>query len=425
MKRNPFGIIFFAAVVAILQGCSSLQPADAPEVVTVAKTARGPNIAPEFDPTASTAATETDDGGAVEWFSSPNCASQPSSDRVFGAQEVLRNTNKYTWVTRGNEVSIYDSTPWRFVDSSYFNVPNVGDSDYDLMNVAVCDQCRFGAAVYKAGLVLFDLWYGIDPEFYDHEYYPGVSQSVEGAFTYKAPDGTQYLVAAGLGADCGGGSAIYEFDDIGIPDSDEFVECVTVPGRIPQIVNGRNVYGYAYLIDRDTWVHIFEIQESGPLTYVQTPFTGYGIKAASFSFWGEQMINKGKIYSLSNVPWPVEVGEIPQCFDDNRSALKGDLAFFGRKGFKNSESTWDISNPAVPVEVQADYWDSANPWNYPGPGCANFQDAMFMIGRPELVMLRFGKGQRIDVDGWLTPTDFIFADGFETGNTSRWSETIN
>ena len=49
----------------------------------------------------------------------------------------------------------------------------VGDSDYDLMNFSICDDCRYGIANFKLATVLFDLGTAAEPVLTaDREYNP-------------------------------------------------------------------------------------------------------------------------------------------------------------------------------------------------------------------------------------------------------------
>ena len=67
---------------------------------------------------------------------------------------------------------------------SFFNIPNVGDSDYDMVSFSVCDDCRWGIANFKVATVLFDLGAGPTPEFADSSAYYDAAL-VQGGFTFE------------------------------------------------------------------------------------------------------------------------------------------------------------------------------------------------------------------------------------------------
>jgi len=93
-------------------------------------------------------------------YNPTDCSAQPEIDRVFRLQTITWNNHKYLFVDEGNEITVMNiDNPLNPVSGpvSFFNIPNVGDSDYDLLNFTVCDDCRYGMAVYKSATVLFDL----------------------------------------------------------------------------------------------------------------------------------------------------------------------------------------------------------------------------------------------------------------------------
>ena len=103
-------------------------------------------------------------------YSPSNCSSQPEIDRVFRLQAITWKNHKYLFVDEGNELKIFNiDNPLNPVSTatSHFNIPNFGDSDYDLLSFSVCDDCRYGIANYKLATVLFDLGVGSVPHFVD------------------------------------------------------------------------------------------------------------------------------------------------------------------------------------------------------------------------------------------------------------------
>ena len=83
--------------------------------------------------------------------STGNCSSQPEISRVFDARRFEWRGHHYIYINRGNEIEAWNidnprSPQPQAGSGSWFNVPNVGDSDYDLINLAICDDCRYGVA---------------------------------------------------------------------------------------------------------------------------------------------------------------------------------------------------------------------------------------------------------------------------------------
>ena len=121
-------------------------------------------------------------------YSPTNCSAQPEIDRVFRLQTITWKGHDYLFVDEGNEIKILNIDNPLNPDSggsSFFNIPNVGDSDYDLMSFSVCDDCRYGIANYKAATVLFDLGTGATPSFADEYQELQTPTSIQGGFTFK------------------------------------------------------------------------------------------------------------------------------------------------------------------------------------------------------------------------------------------------
>ena len=134
-----------------------------------------------------------------------SCVSSPLRERAFGTETFTFGGNEYLMLNRGNEFGLYrisdaDRYDPRNVDDSSFRFGTAGDSDYDLMAFDVCDDCRYGVMDHKvAGVVLFDLGTGAEPQFRDWAKYSILNQ---GSVTFKVGS-TQYVVAVGVDGEVG------------------------------------------------------------------------------------------------------------------------------------------------------------------------------------------------------------------------------
>ncbi len=131
---------------------------------------------------------------------SSDCTTSASIDRVFGNDVIEWNGGSYLVMNTGNELALHDleASPDDppLAAESYFEVPHQGDSDYDLMSFSVCDDCRFGAANFRLGLVVFDLGTAAEPSFGAHRRWTEATSTL-GSFVFRR-GGDVYLVANGL-----------------------------------------------------------------------------------------------------------------------------------------------------------------------------------------------------------------------------------
>jgi len=125
---------------------------------------------------------------------SDDCVGIPSNPKFFEASTFRWGGTERLIVNTGNELKLWSVQKPRspvFGAASAFNVPNQGDSDYDLLNFSVCDGCRYGVAVFKLGISLFDFGTLSAPGFTDDFAYM-TSSEPQGAFTFSI-GGQQYL----------------------------------------------------------------------------------------------------------------------------------------------------------------------------------------------------------------------------------------
>ncbi|MBD3872569.1 MAG: hypothetical protein IFK91_06580, partial [Acidobacteria bacterium] len=80
------------------------------------------------------------------------CVSSPSYDRSSDVETFRWKGHDYMIMNRGNELSIYDiddPTEPSLVAASDFDFGTRGDSDYDLIDFDVCDDCRYAIMSHK------------------------------------------------------------------------------------------------------------------------------------------------------------------------------------------------------------------------------------------------------------------------------------
>ena len=349
---------------------------------------------------------------------SDDCA-DPKYDRALGSQTITWHGVKYLFVNVGNDIRVFDARTKKRVAESRFEkqVGHFGDSDLDLLNFSVCDECRYGVANYKKATVLFDLGELSVPRFSA----PRINFdaiSTPGAFTFSHA-GVQYLIASDLIQSCGiGKSTLYEFSGIDESTGLRKIGCIDTG----QIVGGYYVNGYLYLGDKNTRVYIFEVRDGSPITlqYLGSPWISYMIKDKGLSIDYERMIaveaiSTGMhIWDISTPGAPIKVSTT--LGDFNRSTVKWPIAFAAKKGFKQSERTFDISNLAAPIEFDAGFWDASQPWNWGSSRCSEIQSGAIIDD--DLYLMRYARMQFVDVSGCSFSQ--IFSDGFESGTTEKW-----
>ncbi len=326
------------------------------------------------------------------------CPSQPSYDRVFGSQIFTWGDSSYLMTNIGNELKIWnidDQLNPVEVDESTFRVGNVGDSDYDLENFSVCDECRFGVANYKRGIVLFDLGEAEEPQF-ANEAVKEQSPNVPGAFTFLRDD-QQYLIAATLIDECASlSSTLYTFDGIDEATGLTSLGCVEAEGDSQtQIVGGIAVGDYLYLGDKSQRVFLFQIHDAGSvisLEYLETPMTAYMIRDKGLAFDAENGVaieanHSGMhVWDISNPGAPIEMGAVDGDF--NRATVAYPFVMVARKGIGGSEMTFDISNFSEPTPLDPEFWDAENEWNNPDSVCSEIQGAVFSPDGSALYLAR-------------------------------------
>ncbi len=349
-------------------------------------------------------------------YSPSNCSAQPEIDRVFRLQAITWKEHKYLFVDEGNELKIFNiDNPLSPVSTatSHFNIPNFGDSDYDMESFTVCDDCRYGVANFKLATVLFDLGTGSVPYFVDeHKNYD--ADLVWGSFTFSNGS-QQYLVAATLGTNpCPNNkSGLYRFYDVNHVNNPR-LQCLENGGTGPTIINGISVANtnppVFYMAD-NSFFRIYTLQTSPT---VQLNYEGNaGIDRINMArgdsvavdaaaglvamAWGDEV----KIYDIgygsgSAVnPILLSTTALQGLNTASRAALKYPILHVSEPYSADEPETWDVSNPSNPVSLDQQFWDPSHAWNNLGV-CVLNNDAVFSDDGGAMYLARYSSLQVID-----------------------------
>jgi hypothetical protein len=362
------------------------------------------------------------DGGVFR--QSLNCTGLPTIDKYYDPTTFSWGSNKYLAINSGNDLELWNinnpQAPIRGSKSN-FRVGNQGDSNHDLINYSICDDCRYGIASFHLGNVLFDLGSGAVPSFGAKHIYS--STNPKGGFIFKFK-GEQYLLGKKLPNDCGGEATLYHYSNV---TTIEPIGCVNIPGVTGDILNGVQVEGYLYLGFTDYRVYIFEVVEGG--SAINLDYTGSSFRAflgrakglsvdhdahlAATAYFYEGL----RIYDISNPANPVQRSFVPGTL--SLAAINFPFVWAARAGYNDSLRTFNISNTTQPIELDQEFWDPSHPWNSHGVECEWPNGAVFSSDATTMYLARHAVVQSIDFTECLS-VDAIFADGFESGDTGAW-----
>lgn len=364
---------------------------------------------------------------------SDNCIGIPSNPKFFEASTFNWGGSERLVVNIGNELRMWtvdDPQAPVFAAESALNVPNQGDSDYDLLGFSFCDDCRFGVAAFKLGISLFDLGTMWAPGFTDDITYMTASEP-QGGFTFSV-GGQQYLLANALPGDCGGDATLYRFDGI-YQGQFQVAGCVQVPNWNLKIVNGFHLrdgdQSYLYLGFNNRRVYQFRVDEVGGsiiLWYINhgddVPMAhlmrGRGMAIDAEHRLAVATLKTGAmhVYDISDLAHPQEIASRAGSWD--LAALRYPFIWVADGAVPDSSVTWDISNPFDPRPVDQAFWDAAWPWNSHTENCEWPGGAAFSADASTLFFPRYSVVQMI---GFSDCDTTVLGDGFESGDMSRWT----
>lgn len=374
-----------------------------------------------------------EDGGVFR--SSLNCTGLPTIPKFFEVSTFSWGGIGYLALNTGNDLSLFQLTDVlhpRPDTASHFGVGNQGDSDYDLRSFSICDDCRLGIATFKRGNLLFDLGTGVSPRFVAKRFYLG-SDPI-GGLTFEYGEG-QYLIATQLPGDCGGDATLYRFN--GVTDVQQ-IGCVDVPGAPGKFFGGVEVEGaggaFLYLGFQDGKVYIHEVQPVGG-GLIALSYTGNDRLRASLGVSRGLAVDEAadlavtatnidgmRIYDISNPANPTL--RSARDLDVRTAAIRFPFVWVSPYLGSDASMTYDIEDPASPVEMDPSFWDPLHPWNSHSPECEFDAGAVFSDDASALYVARYAVAQVIDFSGCPPPEPPLFVDGFDSGTTGAWSAVV-
>jgi hypothetical protein len=326
----------------------------------------------------------------------------PTIPKYFDPQVFSWGVRDILAVSDGNEILLWNVTnPSNpvYIAGSNFNIPNQGDSDYDLLNFSICDECRYGTAAYKLGIVIWDLGLGTNPSFGARQFYP--STDPRGGFVYNQ-GGNEFIIAKNLPGGSGTVGTIYRI--VGVNQLVEIQELNQSPYRV---TNGIRVGGYIYLGTIDNWIYIYGIKPLGVVFVRRSDIRTSLARGKGLDVNGDLAVSAfldgGKVWSLANPENPVRLTTIPGRYQ--YAASSGEFMFI--VGDSNVPKTFRLDNPANPTPVDPEFWDPSNPWNDYGTTCEFPTGAVFSVGGDRLFFSRYAVLQIVNFSGCAgnpTPT---------------------
>ena len=366
-------------------------------------------------------------------YSPSNCTADPDIDRVFRMQLITWNGHDYLFLDEGNEIKVLNIDNQQYPAQgpvSFFNVPNVGDSDYDMVSFSVCDDCRYGIANFKAATVLFDLGTDSTPIFSAQTQNDQANQ-VQGGYTFSY-GGQQYLVASSLGsAPCSNStSGVYQFN--GIDESQNpLLQCLDSSNGPPKIANGLKVEGanppVFYMSDIFDRFNIYRVRTSP--TFGLDDMGNGGIVRANLgrgdgvsvdeaaglmavASFGDLMIyDIGYTSGSPLAPILHSAMDLAQLPTANAVAIRYPVVHVGEQYSDAPPLTFDVSIPTNPVPLDKDFWD---PDVYPNNLglCLWNNHVVFSDDGTAMYLSRYSAFQVIDPTvcmGSVVPVNFTWA----------------
>ena len=373
-----------------------------------------------------------------------NCVGAPpppeANSKSFESVVIQWHGKSFLFMSTGNEMELYNAVnppAPTLLGRSGYSPGNLGDSDYDLMSFEVCDDCRFGIANYKMGIVVFDLGTSpAQPSWGARTYFP-VASSVVGGMVF-AHNGRHYVLANDLSGACGGAS-LFEVTNSG-QVSLQHLGCFTVPGVSQTRVLGGFKVGasHLYVSDQSGAVFIVQIQGSGgatSLSHVGTaPFRAKQQRTKGFDLdrtmglvvaggtgtwagWLELYDFGGLVDPAATVTSPrlvTRMGPPGLAMPYIRTvAIQWPLVYGAYIGSTRAPEIYDIAGVTQGSPdgwigpLDPGFWDPANSWN--NWECRKEYDAAFHPSADALYMARYQVAQVVDTSECAGPTPPIAA----------------
>ena len=383
-----------------------------------------------------------------------SCVNEPWRDRASDVMTFRWKGHDYLIFNRGNELSIYqvdNPTNPLSIDTSSFDFETRGDSDYDLVDFNVCDDCRYGILSHKVErTVVFDFGTGTTPHFGAYAIYE-TGESDSGGYMFLK-GGQQYLIASDLPGGCSL-SGLYMVNGLNQLD---LLECVLVGGA------GVNIKGLHTITDGSGTLYLYAGAQAGPAHVFRADNTGADLtlahvaspagmkgrhnelsidttnkRAASADFFGQVV----DIWDLSVPSSPVRKFSVPVQAGtlSLRSPSVGAPSTLSTLivGWPDSTNTFTVDATGWEEVVDPNFWyDNALPHNPPQP-CAFESGGSLSRDGSALYLSRYAVHQVFDLSECLTPTppdadlaitptelfpgDTVEVRDISTGNADRWA----
>jgi len=383
-----------------------------------------------------------------------SCVNEPWRDRATSVEAFRWKTHEYIMLNTGNELSIFqvdDPTNPQHIDSSSFEFDTRGDSDYDLTDFDICDDCRFGFFAHKVErTVVFDLGSGATPNFGGWAIYEA-NESVSSGYSFKKGS-QQYVIAA----DLPGGCTLSGLYMVGGLNQLDLLECLEVGGSTVTIKGLNTVTDasgvlYLYAGSRSGPVHVFRADGTGTgltLAHVTSPAGMNGRRyelsidtrnkrAASSDYFNGVV----KIWDVSVPDDPDWLYDIPVLAETLSlrapSANTPSTLFTAIVGWPDSTNTFTVEATGYDEVVDPNFWtDTSLPHNPPEVCTFESGGALSRDGSV-LFLSRYAIHQVFDLSECLdptppdaamamTPTELFPGDTVEvrdisTGSADRWA----
>jgi len=313
----------------------------------------------------------------------------PTTRRSHGVEAIMWNGTRYLLVNDGNGLRIWsladpqnpvyksrrtlscNSGCWTGLD---------GDNDWQLLQLSVCDDCRYGFVDFGCmGRAVLDLGTGTVPAIQTaHGYWASQSPYV-GGMVFKHGS-SELLITQGITPACANGSATLML--INGSSSLTTLQCLEKNGgQAVSIAGGLYVAGqdagYVYLGDSLSLIHIYRVTGTGASTRMtwlgsnmQGTF-GYGAGPSIDRAWDLLVTVQGtgavapnvRLYDITDPSLPDLLSSMQVTGDYyNRGEVQYPFLWIASQAHLSSK-TYDISVLTSPDPVDPTFWNPSQPWN--------------------------------------------------------------
>jgi PKD repeat protein len=386
-----------------------------------------------------------------------NCVSEPWRPRASDVDTFRWKGHDYVIFNRGNELSIYnvdDPKNPTHTATSDFDFGTRGDSDYDLVDFDVCDDCRFGVLAHKVKrTVVFDLGAAGTPSFPldGYFFYDGVDIKIGGYVFAKG--GQEYLVSATGPGTCSG-SNFYTVDGV---NNLGFIGCVEVGGS-GLLVHGMHEYDtgaafYVFAAASNGPAHVFRADGAGAgltLNWVNSPVGMFGRRYELSIDRKNALLASANLNEAEILIWDIADPENParlwtfpaQASNVSlRSPSAGSVPTLMTNipGWPNSTRTFTVETSG-PEEFEAAFWTDPSLPHNDLPVCAFAAGGALSPDGSVLFLSRYAIHQIFDLSDCLAPSpavadlvvtpepafpgDTVTVRDTTTGRVDRWAVWI-